>query len=73
MLVQMAMACCRKWINEREIIWIEAPIERTDNMFKSELLIVSKKDAKTILKSLTHIEHYLTLYTPSSQYWVEKD
>jgi hypothetical protein len=63
---------CRYFFKQKEIIWIEAPIERSEGTFKTEMLIIQKKEVKTTLESLSHVKEYLVNITPSSQYWNEK-
>jgi hypothetical protein len=60
-MTMLATTLCKRFAKQRDCIWIEIPIERSqgDKTVHSEILIVDKRELKGINTNMPHIEKIL--------------
>lgn len=69
LLTRLSTTILGRYLQNKDTLWIEIPIERPDKAIHSEILIVSKKIIKEFFKQQPHIEKALVNITPNNMAW----
>lgn len=60
-MTMLATTLCRRYAKQRDSVWFEIPIERSqgDKTIHSEILIVDKRELRDINANMPHVEKIL--------------